>query len=46
MKNKIYAVALLALGVISMAVSKDATGLVFLSIIAVPLFVSRKNWIY
>ncbi len=45
-KNKMYAVALLATGVLSTMVSSDATFLVFMIVIAVPLFFSKKQWIY
>lgn len=45
-KNKIYATLLLGIGTIAMAISKDATALVFISVIAVPMFFSKKEWIY
>lgn len=44
-KNKIYAILLLGIGAIAMAISKDATALFVLSLFAVPMFFSKKEWI-
>lgn len=45
LKNKLYALALLALGVIPILIEGDATLLVLAAFIAIPMFLSRKNWI-
>lgn len=44
-KNKIYATVLLGIGVAVMLSSNDATVLVVISMIAVPMFFSKKEWI-
>ncbi len=44
-KNKLYAVALLVLGLLLMLLAQDATVLLILALIAVPMFVSKENWI-
>lgn len=46
LKNKLYAVVLLICGYLSALIVKDATALVFLALIAVPLFFAKENWIY
>lgn len=46
LKNKLYAVALLIYGYLPVLIDKDATALVFLALIAVPLFFAKENWIY
>lgn len=45
LKNKIYAVILLAIGGLTVLVDHDATGLMFLAMFAVPLFFAKENWI-
>jgi len=45
-KNKIYATLLLGIGAVCTALSKDATLLAFISVLAVPMFFSKKEWIY
>ena len=45
-KNKIYATALLGIGVASMVLAKEATVLVLICTIALPLFFSKREWIY
>ena len=45
-KNKIYATVLLGIGVASMVLTKDATVMVLMAVIAVPMFFSKKEWIY
>lgn len=45
-KNKIYATLLLGTGVVFTAFTKDATVLVLLSMFAIPMFFSKKEWIY
>jgi hypothetical protein len=46
LKNKLYAVVLLICGYLPALIVKDATALVFLALIAVPLFFAKENWIY
>ena len=45
-KNKIYALLMLSLGLVSTALTKDATVMVLMTVIAVPMFFSKKEWIY
>lgn len=45
-KNKIYATLLLGIGLVSMTLSSDATFLVLMSLLAVPMFFSKKEWFY
>lgn len=45
-KNKLYALALFALGLFSSYVVKDATFLIFMSLIAIPLFFVKENCIF
>ena len=45
-KNKIYATVLLGIGVASMVLTKEATVLVLICAIALPLFFSKREWIY
>lgn len=44
-RNKLAAVALVALTIPCMALDGDATATVFMAMIAVPMFFSRKPWI-
>lgn len=44
-RNKIVALVLILLGVLSTMVDGDATALVFMSLIAVPVFFMNKNCI-
>jgi hypothetical protein len=44
-KNKICALALIGIGVLTAVLSGDATALVFLLMFAIPLFLSFENWI-
>ena len=45
-KNKIYSVIMLTTGGVFTALTKDATVLVLLSMFALPMFFSKKEWIY
>lgn len=45
-KNKIYAIALLAIGLITTILSKEGTFVVLASVISIPLFFSKREWIY
>lgn len=45
-KNKCYAIGLILLGLItSLLLEGDITVLIFVSMIAIPLFFSKDNWI-
>ena len=44
--NKILAVTLLVLSAIPMIMEKEATGFVFVCVIAIPLFFAKRNYIY
>ena len=46
LKNKIYAVLLVLAGMVPMAIDNDATALVFLGAIAVPMFFAKEPWVY
>ena len=43
--NKLCAIILLMIGLLVCMLTDDATGLVFIACIAVPLFFARKNYI-
>lgn len=43
-KNKLVAIALLLLGVLSVGIENDATFLVFTLIFAIPLFLAKEDW--
>ncbi len=45
LKNKLYALILIGLGWLSILPDRDGTFLVFISMIAIPLFFSKENWI-
>lgn len=45
MKNKLYAVLLIACTLPVMFLEGDATATVFISMIAVPMFFAKENWI-
>lgn len=44
--NKIMAVCLLVLSAIPMIIEKEATGFIFVCIVAIPLFFAKRNYIY
>lgn len=46
LKNKLCAIALLGIGVLSTIPDGDATFLVLISFIAIPLFFTKENWTY
>lgn len=46
LKNKLYATLMICLGLASTMLTKDTTLLVFLAVIAVPMFFSKKEWVY
>lgn len=45
LKNKLLALALSALGCLHFSWSNDATVIVFISLIAVPLFFAKRNYV-
>lgn len=45
-KNKIYSIIMLVTGGVFTALTKDATVLILLSMFAIPMFFSKKEWIY
>lgn len=45
-ENKVMAALLNGCGIILAKVTEDATALFWLGIIAVPMFFSRKRWVY
>lgn len=46
LKNKVYAVSGLLIGAVGTAITNDATLLLVLGLIAVPMFFAKKPWIY
>lgn len=44
-KNKLCAIAMLCIGIFSTYILKEASGLLFISIVAIPLFFAKDNWI-
>lgn len=44
-KNKVVAVALMLLALLPAVIDKDGTALVFMALVAVPLFFAKKNHI-
>lgn len=45
LKNKLFAIGMIGVGLIPLIVFKDATILLLSVMIGVPLFVSKKNYI-
>lgn len=45
-KNRIYATALVGIGLLGAGISHDCTALVLFGFIAVPMFFSKEEWIY
>lgn len=45
-KNKVAAMAIAFVGYLSTFIDGDATAFVFLMLIAIPLFFTRRNYIY
>lgn len=43
-KNKLLAIALMLLGVLSVGIENDGTFLLFVLIFAIPLFLAKDNW--
>lgn len=44
-RNKVYALALLFIGTVSMMIGHDGTLLIITALFAIPMFFSRENWI-
>lgn len=44
-KNKLAALLLIAVGLSTLILDKDATVLVFVSLISIPMFITDENWI-
>ena len=44
-KNKVYSVGLILIGIIPVLIEGDATVLVFFLMIGIPLFFAKENWI-
>lgn len=44
-KNKLAALLMMLVGLIALVVDKDATMLIFVSIISIPMFFTDENWI-
>lgn len=45
LKNKVYAILLLALGYMPVVIIDDCTALVLISLFAIPLFFAKENWV-
>jgi len=45
-KNKLVALSLILVGLAPTILDRDSTALIFFSIIAIPLFFAKENWIY
>lgn len=46
LKNKLFAIVLVIVGLVPTIIDHDATALIFLSCIALPLFFAKENWLY
>lgn len=44
-KNKLYSILLIGIGVLSILIEYDATFFVFSLMLGIPLFFARENWI-
>lgn len=45
-KNKLAAIALVGVGIVPMLIDGDATVLVLMLIIGVPMFFAKESWMY
>ncbi len=45
LKNKLYSVAMIFLGALSIPIEYDATVFVFTLMMGLPLFFAKENWI-
>ena len=46
LKNKLYSVALISVGALSIPIEYDATAFIFTLMMGLPLFFAKENWIY
>lgn len=44
-RNKAYAIAMLAIGFVPVIIDNDATFLIIAGFIAIPMFFAKENWI-
>ena len=44
-KNKVCALALILIGLLTAVLTGDGTGFVFIAFFAIPLFLAMENWI-
>lgn len=45
-RNKLYAIIMISIGAVPIVYDNDATVFMLMLIIGVPLFFSRKNWVF
>lgn len=45
MRNKLFALAIIVIGVLSMILGNDATVFVLCLVMGTPMFFSKENWI-
>jgi len=44
-KNKIYSLVLILIGVVPILINQDGTFFIFALMLGVPLFLAKENWI-
>ena len=45
LKNKLYALVLILIGLVSILIERDGTFFIFALMIGLPLFFAKENWI-
>lgn len=45
LKNKLYSIALVSVGALSISIEYDATAFIFTLMMGLPLFFAKENWI-
>ena len=45
LKNKLYALVLILIGLVPILIERDVTFFIFALMIGLPLFFAKKNWI-
>lgn len=45
LKNKLYSLILIAIGVLPILLDRDGTFLIFALMLGIPLFFAKENWI-
>ena len=45
LKNKLYSLILIAIGVLPILINRDGISLIFVLMLGIPLFFSKKNWV-